>query len=110
MKRSTIFVFCFVLVFSIFGVAGSYAANKGTSAKSTKITVEEARKIALKKVAGTIEDEFTLEDDEGAVDTFVFVIKSKDEKIFEVQIGAEKGEVISVEEYVDEGDETPPRK
>lgn len=78
-------------------------------AESAKLTADEARKIALKRVPGTVEDEYTFEDDNGDVETYVFIIKKSDEKIFEVQIGAEKGDVISVEEYTDDdSSEDPP--
>ncbi len=77
--------------------------------ETSKITVEQARKIALKRVEGTIEDEYTLEDDEGEIDTYVFIVKNKQGKTFEVQIEAGNGDVVSVEEYTDyEDDEDPP--
>ena len=84
------------------------AASK--AAKKTSVTLEEARKIALKRVAGEIEDEFTLEDDDGNATAYVFVIKDKKKKVWEVQIGAEKGDVQSVEEQEsdDEDSEDPP--
>lgn len=81
--------------------ASSVAVRDGNS----KITVEQARKIALKRVEGTVEDEYTLEDDEGEIDTYVFMIKNKAGKTFEVQIEAAKGEVVSVEEYSDDADD-----
>lgn len=65
------------------------------------ITLDEARKIALKKVAGTIEDEFSLEDEEGKVTSYIFVIKDAKGKFWEVEIGAEKGEILSVEKQED---------
>lgn len=73
----------------------------------TKITLDEARKIALKKVEGTVEDEFSLEDDEGKVTDFIFYIKDKKGKTWEVQIGAEKGEVVSAE-MLEEDPQDPP--
>lgn len=100
----------------LLGLTGSvFASNPGSTAdsavvKATKITVEQARKAALKRVEGDVEDEYTYEDDAGEIDTYIFIIKNKAGKLFEVQIGAEKGDVVSVEEYTDDSDEseTPP--
>ncbi len=79
-------------------------------AKQVKVTVEQARKTALKKVDGKIADEYTIEDEDESVISFVFIIKSKEAKTFEVQIDANTGEVVSSEEITDdiEDSEIPP--
>lgn len=83
-----------------------------TVSKNAGITLEQARKKALEKVPGTVEDEYTIEDEEGTVTTYVFVIKKSDGKKFDVQIDAEKGTVLSAEEQEvyeedSEGEEPP---
>lgn len=83
-------------------------ASGGPSDRAAKITLEEARKIALKKVEGTVEDEFSIEDDEGKVTDYIFYIKDKKGKTWEVQIGAEKGEVVSAEMLEEEDSDVPP--
>lgn len=83
-------------------------ASGGSSDRAAKITLEEARKIALKKVEGTVEDEFSIEDDEGKVTDYIFYIKDKKGKTWEVQIGAEKGEVVSAEMLEEEDSDVPP--
>lgn len=112
------YAFVFAVIIGLLGSATvSFGMNYDSSVTSiksqtAKVTVEQARKIALKRVEGKVEDEYTLEDDEGEVDTYVFIIKNKEGKTFEVQIEAAKGEVVSVEEYTDDADdssdETPP--
>ncbi|REJ75657.1 MAG: hypothetical protein DWQ47_09320 [Acidobacteria bacterium] len=94
-------------------VSVCYFASENVSASDAKITLEQARKIALKKVEGTVEDEFSIEDDEGNVTDYIFYIKDKKGKTWEVQIGAEKGDIVSAEEQeeVDEEEveeEDPP--
>ena len=90
-------------------VSVSYVAAGKVSAEDSKITLEQARKIALKKVEGTVEDEFSIEDDEGNVTDYIFYIKDKSGKTWEVQIGAEKGDIVSAEQE-EEGDEDPPSR
>ena len=88
----------------LFGtVPAALAADTGLTVRgrAATITLDEARKIALKKIAGTIEDEFSLEDDEGKVSSYIFVIKDPKGRSWEVEIGAEKGEILSVEEQED---------
>lgn len=100
----------FVLVALIAAVVLSTTvfASGTESSGSAKITLEQARKIALKKVEGTVEDEFSIEDDEGNVTDYIFYIKDKNGKTWEVQIEAEKGAVISAEMQEDEDSEDPP--
>ncbi len=91
--------------------SGPQKASSQLAAEQSKVTAEQARKIALKKIDGKIEEEYTLEDDEGEVSTYVFIIKQKkDGKMFEVQVDAGNGEVISAEEQesYDDEDEDPP--
>jgi len=85
-------------------VPSAEAARKAE--KRTAVTLEEARKIALKRVPGEVQDEYTLEDDDGNVTAYVFVIKDKKKKVWEVQIGAEKGDVQSVEEQESDDEDT----
>ncbi len=70
--------------------------------KQAKITLEQARKIALKKVEGKIEDEYTIENEDEVVISYVFVIKNKAGKTFEVQVDADDGEILSSEEQTDD--------
>ncbi|QQS43091.1 MAG: PepSY domain-containing protein [Acidobacteriota bacterium] len=98
----------------LFAVLLALALSSAVSASGTasdgkaKITLEEARKIALKKVEGTVEDEFSIEDDEGNVTDYIFYIKDKKGKTWEVQIGAEKGEIVSAEMQEEVDSEDPP--
>lgn len=101
----------FVLLISIVSVGAVLGKEISTvsnfsSAKLAKITQEEAKKIALKKVAGTVEDEYTIEDDDGNVTTYVFVIKDKKEKTFEVQVDAKDGKILSAEEVTEETEDS----
>jgi hypothetical protein len=73
---------------------------------SIAVTIEEARKIALKKVPGTVEDEFSLEDDDGNTTAYIFVIKDAKKKVWEVQVGASKGDIVSVEEQESDDEDT----
>ncbi len=87
--------------------------NNVNAAKSAKITIEQARKIALKKVEGKIEDEYTIENEDESVISFVFIIKNKEGKTFEVQVDADNGEILSAEEQKedmeDQDSEEPPQ-
>jgi hypothetical protein len=93
-------------VFDSITAAPRHSAIKQAAA----VTIEEARAIALKKVPGTVEDEFSLEDDDGNTTGFIFVIKDAKKKVWEVQIGAAKGDIVSVEEQEteDEDADDPP--
>jgi len=66
-----------------------------------KITLEDARAIALKRVAGTIVDE-ELEKEHGRIQ-YAFDICSND-KLWDVEISAETGEVLQA---VEEDDDDP---
>lgn len=112
MKRNAFVVLGLLLsIVSVGTVVGKNVSfQKGNSviAKQVKITIEEARKIALKKVDGKVEDEFSMEDDDENVTAYVFIIKTKEGKSFEVQIDADKGDVLSSEEIVEEPDVEDP--
>ncbi|MEZ5343974.1 MAG: PepSY domain-containing protein [Pyrinomonadaceae bacterium] len=106
MKKYTLFM---VGLFVSVGFAGGIVANPAETDTSpmhvirAKITLEQARKNALKKIEGKVEDEYSLEDDDGKTTSYVFIIKRKDAKRFEVEIDAEDGKVLSAEE-IEEGD------
>ena len=80
--------------------------------KKASITMEQARKNALKRVAGQVEDEYSIEDEDGSVTTYVFIIKSANGKTYEVQIDAANGNVLSADEQVmyegEDSEDTPP--
>lgn len=112
-KFALVFIALVISLVFVGGVmaAATRSASSLTIAKAPKVTAEQARKIALKKIEGNIEEEYTLEDDEGEISTYVFIIKQKkDGKMFEVQIDAADGKVISAEEQedYDDEDEDPP--
>src|SRR5438132_539691 len=92
-------------VFSIFMMTGiflltsaSVSAQKKENAKlakDAKITMQQARTTALKRVSGTIE-EGELEKENGKL-VYSFDIRTSDGEITEVQVDAKNGEVVSVE-------------
>ncbi len=109
MKKNA-FVACglFILLVStgvVFGNNVSVKSNDLNISKQSKITIEQARKIALKKVEGKIEDEYTIENEDETVISFVFVIKNKEGKSFEVQVDADDGEILSAEEQTEDSDQ-----
>jgi hypothetical protein len=65
-------------------------------AKQAKITMEQARGIALKRAPGTIE-EGELEKEHGKL-VYSFDIRNSQGTITEVQVSAKDGSIISVEE------------
>jgi len=88
------------LVFAngVFGQAAIPQKNQNSAVvKSAGITVDEARKIALKKVDGKIEEEFPLEDG-GKVVVYVFMIRNAKNKVIEVQVEPTKGGIVYAEE------------
>lgn len=89
-----------------FWIQVSPASASSISAKRVSVSMDEARKIALKRVPGEVQDEFTIEDDDGNLTAFMFVIKDSKKKVWEVQIGAEKGDVQSVEQQEPEDDDS----
>lgn len=92
---------------AVFPTVNAAPQGNRTQAAQT-ITIEEARKIALKRVPGEIEDEYSIEDDEGKTTDYIFYIKDKKGKTWEVQIDAAKGTVVSAEEQTEEDAEDPP--
>ena len=89
-----------VAAIAFVAVAQAFATGSVVTAQSEskKITIEDARKIALKKVEGVIDDEFPVEDEDGKVVEYIFYIKTKYKKLWSVQVDAVKGEILSVEE------------
>ncbi len=68
-----------------------------------KITLEDARKIALNRVSGTVV-EGELEKEKGRLQ-YAFDIKDGNGKIWDVEIDAVTGEVLQAAEEDDDGDE-----
>jgi uncharacterized membrane protein YkoI len=109
MKRNALVAFGLLLsLVSASAVMGKEVRNVSNFSVSNQanITAEQAKKIALKRVEGTVEDEYTIEDEDEKVTTYVFVIKNKAGKIFEVQIDAKDGKVLSVDEQTEEAEDT----
>ncbi|MDH3493284.1 MAG: PepSY domain-containing protein [Acidobacteriota bacterium] len=109
MKKNALVVSGLVTLLALAGIGFGMSLTPSGAAfadNGEKVTAEQAKAIAVKRVPGTVQDEYTFEDDEGEIETYVFIIKNKDDKVFEVQIAAEDGEVISVEEYVDDDDDS----
>lgn len=71
-------------------------AAQAKLAKQAKITMEQAREIALKRAPGTIE-ESELEREHGKL-VYSFDIRNARGTITEVQVSARSGRVVSVEE------------
>lgn len=101
-----------LLILAFAGASPALPAFAGSAVfgdKAPKVTLEEARKIALKKVPGTVDEEFSIEDEDGEVTDYIFYVKDKKGKVWEIQIGAEKGEIVSAELLEGEEDsEDPP--
>lgn len=97
-KISFPFLFVFALLV-IAGTAGVVAAqDKKPNAKlqkQAKITLEQAREIALKRASGTIEDS-ELEKEHGKL-VYSFDIRNAAGTITEVQVDAKTGEIAAVE-------------
>lgn len=70
--------------------------------KKAKITLEEARAIALKRVAGTVVEE-ELEKEKGRLQ-YAFDIKDSNGKVWDVEIDAITGEVLQAAEDDEDGD------
>jgi hypothetical protein len=72
-------------------------------AKQAKISIEEARKIALEKVRGTITEE-EIEKEHGVI---VYSIEIRDEngKTFDVEVDVKTGKIVRVEEENEDDDE-----
>ncbi|HEV7906101.1 MAG TPA: PepSY domain-containing protein [Pyrinomonadaceae bacterium] len=70
--------------------------NQAKLAKQARITMEQARKIALERAPGTIEEE-ELEKEHGKL-VYSFDIRNAGGAITEVQVNAKDGSIASVEE------------
>ena len=71
-------------------------------AKEAKISLEEARRIALARVPGTV-IESELDKEKGKV-VYEFEIRDKDNKSFDVLVDAKTGEIVGVEADDDDND------
>lgn len=88
-----------------FGLVGGVNAQETVSQVNTnsvviakaKVTIEEARKIALKKAEGKIEEEFNLEEEGGKVIAYVFKIRQANKKVMEVQVDSTNGAILYAE-------------
>jgi uncharacterized membrane protein YkoI len=82
----------------------SQKANQAKYAKEAKITMEEAKAIALKEKPGTITDQ-ELEKEHGKL-LYSFDIRDTSGKVFDVEIDAKTGKVLKVvEDTEDEQDD-----
>lgn len=70
--------------------------------KNVKVSAEQARRTALERVAGTVIEE-ELEKENGRI-VYSIEIRDKDKKVFDVEVDAETGAIVNVEEE-DEDDE-----
>jgi uncharacterized membrane protein YkoI len=112
-KKAKKFIFPAVATAVIIGGGFSYVAYAQTSeenqiqaelAKQAKVTEEEAIKIALEEVPGTVE-KVELEDEDGTI-VYEIEIRAEDGTEQEVEIDATTGDVVKVEaEDDEEGDE-----
>ena len=106
MKRNALVTLGMIAVLGAgaFGVSAKTLTNadsaKAAVVKADKIDAAQAKKIALKKIAGKVIDEFTIEDEDETVIAYVFKIETTDKKTFEVQVDAESGEIIYAEEDI----------
>ncbi|MCA1622586.1 MAG: PepSY domain-containing protein [Acidobacteria bacterium] len=64
--------------------------------KQVKISAKQARKTALERVSGTIIEE-ELEKENGRI-VYSIEILDKDKKVFDVEVDAETGAIVNVEE------------
>lgn len=81
----------------------SQKANQEKYAKQAKITMEQAKEIALKRLPGTITDQ-ELEKEKGKL-LYSFDIKDPNGKTFDVEIDARTGSVLKVEEDTEDDDD-----
>lgn len=108
MKRVLVIAFCIAgtLVFTGGVIAGSACDSaKMSTETSDSVTMEQARKIALARVPGEVEDEYADENDDGEVTGYVFSIRKEDGKLFEVNVDAASGRITNVEEVNEDEDE-----
>jgi uncharacterized membrane protein YkoI len=74
----------------------SQKANQEKYAKQAKITMDEAKAIALKAKNGTISDQ-ELEKKKGRI-LYSFDVRTADGKVFDIEVDAKTGKVLKVEE------------
>lgn len=74
----------------------SQKANQAKYAREAKITMAQAKEIALKRVPGTITDQ-ELEKEKGKL-LYSFDVKDANGKSFDVEIDAKTGAILKVEE------------
>lgn len=74
----------------------SQKSNQAKYAKMAKITMDEAKAIALKEKSGTITDQ-ELEKKKGRI-LYSFDVKDASGKVFDIEIDAKTGKVLKVEE------------
>jgi uncharacterized membrane protein YkoI len=105
MKKNILVVFGLALVFGLANGVSAHTVSQVTAnaitnltLKAVKVSIEDARKIALKKVEGKIEEEFNIEEDDGKISAYVFKIRDAKKKVFEVQVDANDGKIIYAEE------------
>lgn len=108
MKKNVFAIFAIFVVLVLSAVVVFGGSTGGSSDSVERLTVEQARKIALKKVEGTVEEEYTIEDDDENITSYVFIIKNKKNKSFEVHIDANDGAVLSVEEIIEYDEDEDP--
>ncbi len=107
MKKIALVVIGFLMVTVFVGIgfgAGNPASEQQFVTATAKITAAQAKDIALQRVPGKIIEDFVIDDGKGNVEYYVFIIKANDGKRMEIMIGAEKGDIISVENYEIEDD------
>lgn len=82
----------------------SQKANQEKYAKEAKITMNQAKEIALKRIAGTVTDQ-ELEKKKGKI-LYSFDVKDANGKTFDVEVDAKTGAVLkAVEDKEDEADD-----
>lgn len=107
MKKIALVVIGFLMIAVFVGIgfgAGHPATEQPVVTAAAKITPAQAKDIALQRVPGKVIEDFVIDDGKGNVEYYVFIIKANDGKRMEVMIGAEKGDIISVENYEVEED------
>jgi len=71
--------------------------------KRVKISAEQARKTALERIPGTIVEE-EVEKENGRI-VYSIEIRDKDKKVFDVEVDAENGAIVNVEEEDDDDED-----
>ncbi len=71
--------------------------------RAVKLSIDDARKIALERVPGSVIDE-ELEKENGRLQ-YSFDIRNAEGKVFDVEISAVTGEVLQAEEDCDDDDD-----